>query len=88
MDGVNIETGRDMFRKVDKLRYIVRDIKDAFKKQQLYVNINGQKCPILGRIGTYHVTDDITGKNININYEAIFNVSLKHVDSGLRREWK
>ena len=88
MDGVNIETGRDMFRKVDKLRYIVRDIKDAFKKQQLYVNINGQKCPILGRIGTYHVTADITGKNININDEAIFNVSLKHVDSGLRREWK
>lgn len=88
MDGVNIETGRDMFRKVDKLRYIVRDIKDAFKKQQLYVNINGQKCPILGRIGTYHVTVDITGKNININDEAIFNVSLKHVDSGLRREWK
>lgn len=88
MDGVNIDTGRDMFRKIDKLRYIVRDIKDAFKKQQLYVQINGQRCPILGRVGTYHVTVDITGKNININDEAIFNVSLKHVDSGIRREWK
>ena len=33
MDGVNIQTGRDMFRLVDKIRYIVRDIKDAFKKQ-------------------------------------------------------
>ena len=29
---VNIETGRDMFRIIDKLRYIVRDIKDFFKK--------------------------------------------------------
>ena len=28
MDGVNIETGRDMFRWIDKLRYIVRDIKE------------------------------------------------------------
>ena len=88
MNGVNIQTGRDMFRGIDKLRYIVRDIKDALKKQQLYVNINGQKCPILGRIGTYHVTVDITGKNVNINDEATFNVSLKYVDSGIRREWK
>ena len=87
MDGVNIDTGRDMFRKIDKLRYIVRDIKDAFKKQQIYVKINGQNCPILGRIGTYHVTVDITGKDIKINDEAIFTVSLKHVDSSLRREW-
>jgi alanine racemase len=88
MDGVNIQTGRDMFRTIDKIRYIVRDIKDAFKKQQLYVTINGQKCPILGRVGTYHVTVDITGKNININDEAIFNTSIKHIDSSVRREWK
>ena len=32
MDGINIQTGRDMFRTVDKIRYIVRDIKDALKK--------------------------------------------------------
>ena len=87
MDGVNIQTGRDMFRMVDKIRYIVRDIKDALKKQTLYVKINGTKCPILGRIGTYHVTVDITGKDINIGDEVIFNTSLKHVDSSIRREW-
>ena len=39
MDGINIQTGRDMFRTVDKIRYIVRDIKDALKKQQMYVKI-------------------------------------------------
>ena len=27
MDGINIQTGRDMFRIVDKIRYIVRDIR-------------------------------------------------------------
>lgn len=88
MDGVNIHTGRDMFRGIDKIRYIVRDIKDAFKKQQLFVTINGQKCPILGRVGTYHVTVDITGKNVKINDEVIFNANLKHIDSSIRREWK
>ena len=64
MDGINITTDRDMFRPVDKIRYIVRDIKDALKKQRKYVKINGQKCEILGRIGTYHADVDITGSNI------------------------
>ena len=67
---------------------IVRDIKDAFKKQQLFVTINGKKCPILGRVGTYHVTVDITGKNVKINDEVIFNANLKHIDSSIRREWE
>ena len=88
MDGVNINTGRDMFRGIDKIRYIVRDLKDALKKQQLFVTINGKKCPILGRVGTYHVTVDITGKNVKINDEAIFNANLKHIDSSIRREWE
>lgn len=87
MDGVNIQTGRDMFRTVDKIRYIVRDIKDAFKKQQIFVTINSQRCPVLGRVGTYHVTIDITGKDVNIGDEVIFNANIKHIDSSVRREW-
>lgn len=87
MDGVNIENGRDMFRTVDKLRYISRDIKNAFKNQQLFVTINSKKYPILGRIGTYHVTVDITGSNVKIGDEVIFNANLKYIDSSLRREW-
>lgn len=87
-DGYNVETGRDMFRLVDKIRYFVADLKNIFRKQQLFVNINGQKCPILGRVGTYHITVDITGKEVKINDEAIFSTSIKHVDSSIRREWK
>ena len=87
MDGINIQTGRDMFRIVDKIRYIVRDIKDALKKQQMYVKINNKNCPILGRVGTYHVTVDITGKDIKIGDEVIFNANIKHVDSSVKREW-
>ncbi len=87
MDGVNLETGRDMFRTIDKIRYVVRDIKDAFKKQQLYVTINEQKCPILGRVGTYHVTVDVTGKEVTIGDEVIFNANIKHIDSQIPRDW-
>lgn len=86
-DGFNVKVDKDMFRPIDKLRYIVRDIKDATKKQQLYVKINGENCEILGRLGMYHVVADITGKNINVNDEAIFQVSPMLVDSKIKREY-
>lgn len=86
-DGFNVQTGKDMFRLIDKIRYVVGDLKNIFRKQQLFVNINGKKCPILGRIGTYHITVDITGKDVKINDEAIFNANIKHVDSSIKRVW-
>ncbi len=85
INGVDIQVGRDMFRPVDKFRYIVRDIKDAFKKQNHIVNINGQNCEILGRIGTFHVTVDITGKNIKIGDKATFEVNTTLVNSNVER---
>ena len=88
MDGVNIETGRDMFRWIDKLRYIVRDMKDFFKNQNMYVKIGDNKCKVLGRVGTYHVVCDITGKNIKVGEKAIFNINPKYVNSNIRREYR
>ena len=88
MDGINMQIGRDTFRKVDKLRYIVRDVKDAFKRQAVFVNIAGQNCKVLGRIGTYHVCADITGKDIKIGDNAIFNIYPGYVDSSVRREYR
>ena len=87
-DGFNVSVQRDMFRIRDKLRYIVRDMKDYFKKQDLQVEINGQKCKVLGRIGMFHVSADITGKDVNINDEVLFNVNPMYVDSSIRREYR
>lgn len=87
-DGVNMTIDKDMFRKRDRLRYIIRDVKNCFKDNKLYVEINGEKCKILGRIGMYHVVCDITGKNININDEVRFNVNPIFVDSFIRREYR
>lgn len=82
-DGFNVIVDRDMFRTIDKLRYIVRDVKDAFKDKKIYVTINGQKCEVLGRLGMFHVSVDITGKNVEINDEVHFNVSPMFTDSSL-----
>ncbi len=86
-DGFNVKVDRDMFRAIDKLRYIVRDIKDSVKKQQLYVEINDKKFKVLGRIGMYNVVIDITDQNIKIGDEAKFNISPIYIDSSIRREY-
>lgn len=94
-DGYNVREQRDMFRKIDKLRYIVRDFKDSFKDKSLYVDIlckEGSKreykrCKVLGRIGMYHISVDVTGKNVKIGDEVKLNVSPMFVDSMIRREY-
>lgn len=87
-DGYNMVVDKDMFRNVDKLRYIVRDVKDAFKKQFLYVNIKNENCEVLGRVGTFHIIADISGKDIKIGDKVKINVNPQYIDSGVRREYK
>lgn len=84
-DGVNVKVDKDMFRIVDKIRYVVHDLKCIFKKQFLYVKINEENCKILGRVGMCHVVVDITGKNININDEAQIPINPIYVNSNIER---
>lgn len=84
-DGFNVKVDRDMFRPIDKLRYIIRDLKDSLKNKKLYVTIKGEKCEILGRLGMYHVSVDITGKDVKINDEVHFTISPMFVDSSIIR---
>lgn len=88
MDGVNVKNDKDMFRTIDKMRYLAETVKSFFKKQALYVNIKGNNCKILGRVGTYHVTCEIGQKDINIGDQAVFSVNPKFVDSNIRREYR
>ena len=87
-DGINITNDRDMFRTRDKLRYIVRDIKDFLKNKSIFIEINNKKCKVLGRVGTYHLTCDITNKDIKIGDKVIININPKFIDSSLRREYR
>ena len=86
-DGFNVIVDKDMYRKIDKIRYVVRDIKNLFKKQEIFVKINDEKCKVLGRLGMYHVTVDISGKNVKINDEVFFEVSPMFVDSKITRTY-
>ena len=88
MDGINIINNRDMFRTIDKLRYIVRDIKDFFKKQAICVKIKDKNFNVIGRIGTYHIICDISNTDIQIGDKVVINVNPKFVDSSIRREYR
>ena len=86
-DGFNVKVDKDMYRPIDKLRYIVRDIKDAFKKQQINVKINGENCKVLGRLGMFHVSVDVTDKTVQIDDEVRFEVSPMLVDCNIPRKY-
>ena len=88
MDGINVKNGKDMYRPIDKLRYLVGAVKDFFKDKSFYVKINDENCKILGRIGTYHIVCDITGKNVKIGDIVKISIDPRFVDSRVRREYK
>ena len=88
MNGVNVKNDKDMFRMVDKIRYLVESMKNLFKKQAIYAKINGENCKILGRIGTYHVVCEIEQKDVKIGDKVVFSINTKFVDSGIRREYR
>ncbi len=88
MNGVHVKNDRDMFRTVDKIRYLVESIRNLFKKQAIYTKINGENCKILGRVGTYHVVCEIGQKDVKIGDKVVFSVNTKFVDTEIRREYR
>ena len=88
MNGINVKNDKDMFRTIDKMRYLLESIKAFFKKQEMYAKINNQNCKILGRIGTYHIVCDIDKKDVSIGDIVTFSVNTKFVDSNIRREYR
>lgn len=88
MDGFYVKNENDMYRLVDKLRNLRVHVKNLLNKQEIQLEIKGKKIKVLGRIGTYHVTCDITGTDIKIGDKAVFSVNPKFVDSSIRREYR
>ena len=87
IDGVNMEKGEDAFRKVDKIRRLVNAIKGLLKKEAIYVIINNQKCKVLGKVGTFHVTVDITNKDVKVGDKVQFLTGPIYVNNNIRREY-
>lgn len=87
MDGYNMGTKDDMFRTVDKLRNLKHQIHNLFTKQNLKICINNNYYNIIGKIGMYHITVDITNGNVNIGDIANLDVNPVFVNSTVKREY-
>ena len=87
VEGFNLKSGKDMFRKIDTMRNLVGEIKNLFKKQSLYVQINGKKYEVLGRIGTYHIVVDIKDDKVMVGDKAEMEVNSTIVDSMVDRKY-
>ena len=86
-DGYSITIKEDRLRTVDKLRNLKHQLTSLLKKQTLKITINDKKYDIIGKVGMYHVTVDITGSNIKCGDVAKFDISPLYVDSEIRREY-
>lgn len=63
-DGYGVQKSNDVFRFMDILRYMFADFKMLNKK--IYVEINGKKYPIIGRISMHNIVVDVTGADVAV----------------------
>jgi alanine racemase len=86
-EGLNRTSGKDMFRFIDRMRYLYGDIKGLLRKGKITVKINGKACKVLGQIGMYHCIVDITNVDAKINDEVYLDVKPIYVEAHIRREY-
>ena len=87
-DGYNVKNYPDVYRFIDKIRYLYNDVKNLFKDKKLKVTIGDKKYRVMGKIGMYHMAIDITSdENIKINEKIDLDINPLYVDSSIRREY-
>lgn len=87
MDGYNLKNSSCSFRLIDTIRYIYNNLKQFLFKPKFTVIINEKRYNIIGNIGMYNMEVDITGSDVKISDKVILEVSTKHVDSRVEREY-
>lgn len=88
IEGFNLGQKQDMFRIVDKLRNIYRSVKNLFKKQRITVTINEKKYNVIGTLGMYHATIDVTNSDVKIGDTVEIEVNPIYLDRTIRREYR
>ena len=58
MDGFGVVKANDTYRIFDCIRYIYHDIRAIISDMKVYVEINGRKFPVLGRVYSRYVASN------------------------------
>lgn len=86
-DGFNVGVKNDTFKFIDKVRILKDSLVSFFKRDRIYVVINGKRYTVLGKVGMNHVAVDVTGGNVNIGDIVDLEISPILVSSKIRREY-
>ncbi len=86
-EGFNVGPRQDMFKTINKLRNIYRDIKSLFKKQKITVAINGKQYSVIGTLGMYHAVIDITDSDVKFEDLVTIEINPLYLDRQIRREY-
>ncbi len=75
-------------REIADFRSVLSQLKKYFKKQQLYVKINGRMFSVIGEIGLSHTAVDITNSDVKIGDTASVDISPLMVNPRIPRIYK
>ena len=87
MDGFNMRKDRDIFSLKENMLSVGIEIKKFFKGNHRNVWIKDKPYHVIGRIGMYHAVIDITGSEVDLLDEVIFDTPPMQVNSTIRREY-
>lgn len=87
-DGIGITLMDQRFKFLSKLKRVFLNVKNLFKDNSIYLNINGENFKVLGQIGMHDVVIDITGKDFKENDDIYFEVRPTLIDSSIKRIYK
>ena len=82
-DGYGVQKSNDTFRFMDILRYMFADFK--MWKNKIYVEINGKKYPVIGRISMHNIVVDVTGSDIKVGDIATMECNPMLIKSEIER---
>lgn len=82
-DGYGVQKSNDTFRFMDILRYMFSDFK--MWKKKIYVEINGKKYPIIGRISMHNIIVDVTDSDVQVGDIAAMECNPILIKSEIER---
>lgn len=80
-DGFGLSKEREIY----DLRYALSVFKNALKKKQMYVKINGRIYHVIGEIGLSHTAVDVTGSDVKAGDIATVDISPLMVNPRIER---
>ncbi len=88
MDGFGVVKANDTYRFFDCLRYIYHDMRSVFSNMKIYVEINGKKFPVIGRISMFNIVVDVTGADVYTGDIVKANCNPILINANVKRDYR